>query len=277
MTFHCPPNAHVRRRGLPAAHTVFFLLGALALIPTACGDSPTDPSGGGDPGGGTPYAHDRSAGASAADLLSDADFEHLVVEIQYVEGMAPEQAALDDLADFLGARLTKPGGIEIRVDDQPIGPATGTTYSAADIRALEDEHREVFTSGDTLATYLLVVDGEYEQENVLGIAYYNTSTALFGEKIQDNTGGLNQPTKARVEATVAMHEFGHIMGLVDNGTDMVTPHKDPDPGRGSHCDDDQCLMYYAVRTTGFLSSLIGSEPPSLDQNCLDDLRANGGR
>ncbi|MEX2473170.1 MAG: hypothetical protein WEA34_13365, partial [Gemmatimonadota bacterium] len=254
-----------------------LLLGALALIPSACGDSPTDPGDNGDPNGGTPYAHDRSAGASAADLLSDTDFQHLVVEVQYVEGMAPEQTALDDLADFLEARLTKPGGIEIRVDDQPIGPATGTTYSAADIRALEAEHREIFTSGDTLATYLLVVDGEYEQENVLGIAYYNTSTALFGEKIQDNTGGLGQPSKARVEATVAMHEFGHIMGLVDNGTDMVTEHKDPEPGRGSHCDDDGCLMYYAVRTTDFLSNLLDSAPPPLDQNCVDDLRANGGR
>lgn len=263
-------------RRLPAAHTVLLFLGALALVPTACGDSPTDPSDNGGPNG-TPYTHDRSAGASAADLLSDANFEHLVVEIQYVEGMAPEPAALDDLADFLEARLTKPGGIEIRVDDQPIGPATGTTYSAADIRALEEEHREFFTSGDTLATYLLVVDGQYTQENVLGIAYYNTSTALFGEKIQDNTGGLGQPTKARVEVTVAMHEFGHIMGLVDNGTDMVTAHKDPEPGRGSHCDDEGCLMYYAVRTTDFLSNLLDSAPPPLDQNCIDDLRANGGR
>lgn len=276
MTFDRPSNNDTQRhRRLPAAHTVLLLLGALTLIPTACGDSPTGPSDNGEPDGGTPYAHDRSAGASAADLLSDTDFEHLVVEVQYVEGMAPEQAALDDLAAFLEARLTKPGGIEIRVDDQPIGPATGTTYSAADIRALEDEHREFFTSGDTLATYLLVVDGEYEQENVLGIAYYNTSTALFGEKIQDNTDGLGQPSKQRVEATVAMHEFGHIMGLVNNGSDMQTPHQDEEHGR--HCDDDRCLMYFAVRTTDFLSNLLDSGPPPLDQNCLDDLQANGGR
>lgn len=272
MTHHRPSFTGARRR-LPAAHTVLLLLGALALIPTACGDSPTDPSDNGN--GDTPYAHDRTTGASAADLLSDQDFEHLVVEVQYVEGMAPEAGALDDLAAFLEARLSKPGGIEIRLDDQPIGPGTGTTYSAADIRALEEEHREIFTSGDTLATYLLVVDGQYTQENVLGIAYYNTSTALFGEKIQDNTGGLGQPTKRRVEATVAMHEFGHIMGLVDNGTDMQEPHRDPDNGR--HCDDDRCLMYYAVRTTDFLANLLDSGPPPLDQNCLDDLQANGGR
>ena len=268
-----PLSSASSRRRLPEAHTVLLLLGALALAPTACGDDPTGPTNGG-PDGGAPYTHDASPGASAADFLSDIDFEHLVIQVQYLEGMAPTQSGLDNLTAFLEARLDKPGGVEVHLDASPVGPATGRTYSASDIRALEDEHRTLFTSGDTLAAYLLVVDGQYQQENVLGIAYYNTSTALFGERIQDNTGGINQPPRARVEATVAMHEFGHLLGLVNNGTDMQEPHQDTE--NGNHCDDDQCLMYYAVRTTQFLGSLIGSGSPSLDANCLADLRANGG-
>ncbi len=264
-------SARISRR-LPDAHTILLLLGAVVLAPTACGDDPTGPGGGS--GGGDPYVHDRSAGASAADFLSDTDFDHLVVQVQYVEGMRPTQDGLDEIEAFLEARLDKPGGVEIRVDEDAIGPATGNTYSASDIRSLEEEHRTLYTSGDTLAAYLLVVDGQYQQENVLGIAYYNTSTALFGERIQDNTGGINQPSQARVEATVGMHEFGHLLGLVNNGTDMQDPHQDT--GNGNHCDDDQCLMYYAVRTTQFLGSLIGSPSPELDANCLADLRANGG-
>jgi hypothetical protein len=267
-------SANPVRRRLPEAHTILLLLGAAVLAPTACGDGPTGPSGDGDPDGGSPYTHDASAGSSAADFLSDAAFSHLVVQVQYVEGMAPTSESLDELEAFLEARLDKPGGVELRVDNEAIGPATGNTYSASDIRSLESEHRTLYTSGDTLAAYLLVVDGQYEQENVLGIAYYNTSTALFGEKIRDNTGGLNQPTRARVEATVAMHEFGHLLGLVNNGTDMQEPHQDT--GNGNHCDDDGCLMYYAVRTTAFLGSLIGSDSPELDASCLEDLRANGG-
>lgn len=268
------PSAGTVRRRLPEAHTVLLLLGAAVLAPSACGDGPTGPSGDGDQDGGTPYVHDAAPGSSAADFLSAADFEHLVVQVQYVAGMAPSQEGLDDLRAFLEARLNKPGGVELRVAENAIAPATGNTYSAADIRALEAEHRTVYTSGDTLAAYLLVVDGRYEQENVLGIAYYNTSTALFGERIQDNTGGLSQPSRARVEGVVAMHEFGHLLGLVNNGTDMQEPHQDT--ANGNHCDDDGCLMYYAVRTTAFLGSLLGAAAPELDARCLEDLRANGG-
>jgi hypothetical protein len=257
------PRATLR---LPAA---LALLGALAL---GCSDAPTGPGT-----GGSDYAHDRAVGASAHDLLSADAFVRLVVQVQYVEGAGPTQQGLAHLEAFLNARLNKPGGIEIRRDEDPIGPATGRTYSAADIRALEQEHRTEYTRGDTLAAYLIFVDGEYTQANVLGIAYNNTSTALFGQKIQQNTGGIGQPQRVTVEGTVANHEFGHIMGLVNNGSDMQEPHQDPNPEHGRHCDDSRCLMYYAVRTTDFLANLIGAGPPGLDQNCIDDLRANGGK
>lgn len=261
---------HSHRRTTTRLASALVFLGSLAL---GCSDAPTGPDGTGN--GGDDYAHDRATGASANDLLSGDSYGRLIVQVQYVEGAAPDDQGLEHLEAFLNARLSKPGGVEIRVDGAPIGPGTGTTYSASDIRALEEQHRTEYTRGDTLAAYLIYVDGEYDQQaNVLGIAYNNTSTALFGEKIRQNTGGLGQPTRATVEGTVANHEFGHIMGLVNNGSEMQEPHQDTDNGR--HCDDDRCLMYFSVRTTDFLSNLIGAGPPGLDQNCIDDLRANGG-
>lgn len=264
------------RRRLPSAHTVLFALGALVLAPVACGDDPTGPNGTTDPNGDEPYAHDLAPGASANDLLADDTFEHLVVQIQYMEGAEPTDDGLAHLEQFLGARLNKPGGVEIRKDAAPIASGGGTEYSSADVRALEEEHRTVYTSGDTLATYLIFVDGQFEQENVLGIAYNNTSTAIFGEKIREHTGELGQPRQSMVEGTVANHEFGHIMGLVNNGTDMQQPHQDED--NGHHCDVEGCLMYFSVRTTDFLDNLVGNDaPPELDAQCLDDLEANGGK
>jgi len=262
-----------RRHGrlLPDTHWVLLALGLLFLVPLACSDGPTGP--GGERGS---YTHDRAPGASAADLLSAGTFRHLVVQVQYVEGVEPSTQGLTQLRTFLEARLNKPGGIEIRLDPAPIAPATGGGYSTVAIRALEAKHRTLFTSGDTLAAYLLVVDGTFDgQPTVLGIAYNNTSTALFGAVIRQHTGGPLQPARSTVEATVARHEFGHLMGLVNNGSPMRTPHQDTANGR--HCDDERCLMYFAVRTTGFLGNLMGGAIPSLDQNCLDDLRANGGR
>lgn len=254
---------------LRLALVVAFPFGA-----AACSDGPSGP---GDPGPGdpTPYDHGRVAGASAADFLASGDYDRLVVQVQYVGSFAPTTQGLQHLRDFLAARLNKPVGIQILTPQQiPVTPQA--VYSTADIRAIEATHRTQFTEDRTIAAWFLWVDGEFDQAaNVLGIAYNNTSMAIFAEKIDDNTGGIGQPSKSLVEGTVAIHEFGHVLGLVNNGSPMQTPHQDTSNGR--HCDDPDCLMYYAVRTTDFLGNLIGGTLPTLDQNCLDDLAANGGR
>ena len=55
---------------------------------------------------------------------------------------------------------------------------------------------------------------------------------------------------------------------------MQTEHQDAPNGK--HCDDENCLMYWSVRTLNFIANLTG-DAPELDQNCLDDLQANGGK
>ena len=220
------------------------------------------------------YDHARGPGASSRDLLSADDFDRLVVQVHYVEGFRPSDAGLAMLTDFLTARLNKPAGIDLRIEPA-LQIASQATYTVAEVRALEVQHRTAYTEGTTLAVHLLFLGGEYsEASNVLGIAYNNTSMAVFEEKVQQNSGGALQPAQATVEGVVASHEVGHILGLVNNGSDMQTEHQDEPNGR--HCDDPDCLMYYAVRTTDFMSNLLG-DSPELDANCLDDLAANGGR
>ena len=269
-------GTRVKRPGFPASRTetrrrwlVPLWVVLLALL--GCGDVTDGSNGEPDP---EPYAHDLAPGASAGDFLSSADFDRLVVEVQYVAGFRPTDAALQDLQTFLNARLNKPGGIELRLA-APLRIPTVATYSADDARALERQHRTLYTHGTTIAAYLLLLNGEYAGgANVLGIAYNNTSMALFIEKISQYTGGPLEPSQATVEATVANHEFGHLLGLVNSGSPMQTEHQD-EPN-GQHCDNENCLMHYSVRLTDFISNLLGGMP-QLDQNCLDDLRANGGR
>jgi predicted Zn-dependent protease len=251
----------------------FLVLSGLALSLAACGDDgiTETANGNGEP---EPYAHDLAAGASAADFLSAAEFDRLVVEVQYVAGFRPTDAALEEPEAFLNARLNKPAGVEIRLGAALEIPSQAT-YSAADVRSLEQQHRTVYTEGKTIAAYLLFLDGEYAGgSNVLGIAYNNTSMAVFVERIGDFTGGPVQPSQETVEATVANHEFGHLLGLVNIGSAMQTDHHDE--ANGPHCDNEDCLMHYSVRLTDFISNLTGGIP-SLDQNCIDDLQANGGK
>lgn len=243
------------------------VLTATVTLLSGCGKDVS----GNDPG---TYGHDRAPGASARDFLSAGTFSHLVVEVRYVTGFRPTDAALQNLQAFLNARLNKPGGIEVRLGSALPGPGRAT-WSDSDIRALERQHRTVFTDGTTIAAWLVFLDGEYAASaSVLGIAYNNTSMAVFGEQIMAHTGGALEPTQQVVEVTVANHEFGHLLGLVNNGAAMQAEHQD-EPN-GEHCDNSNCLMHYSVRLSDFVSNLLGGMP-QLDQNCLDDLRANGGK
>lgn len=226
-----------------------------------------------------PYSHTERAGHAANDFLADSNFTELIVEIDYMEGYEPNEEALDSLKTFLEQRLYK-STVTIQ-DPTVIEPGNQENYTAEEIRDLEDQHRDEFTEtteDDRLAAYMIIVDGEYEQSNVLGIAYYNTSNAFFGPAYEQASGGIGQASRFKVEATSFRHEFGHLFGLVNidgSGTDMQNEHQDEN--NGHHCDNEECLMYYAMETTDLFGEFVGEDIPSLDQNCILDLQANGGR
>jgi hypothetical protein len=250
--------------------TLALLTTIVAACSTDAGPTTPNPSDG-QPA--QPYDHARATGASAADLLSADQYDSLVVQVQYVGGHEPTAAGLENLRTFLQARLNKPRGISIEVEAIDVTPKG--TYSVSDVVAIEGQHRTAFTEGRTLAIYFVFLDGAFNDDpNVLGFAYYNTSMAIFQEKIENNTGGPLQPGQSTVEGVVLNHEIGHNLGLVANGSPMQTEHQDEPNGK--HCDDESCLMYYAVRTLDFIATLTG-DAPELDQDCLDDLQANGGR
>jgi len=248
--------------------TIFGTLIILAFILSGCSSS------GGSGGGGSDFSSTQNVGASANGFLASDNFTSLTIEVDYVQGFRPTQSALNNLRSFLQARLNKPGGISITLDDEITSPGN-SPYSAQETFDLEKENRDTYTEGNTLAAYFIVLDGQFEQENVLGFAYFNTSMALLGGTIENNSGGFNQPSRETVETAVLQHEFGHILGLVDNGTPAVQNHVDE--ANGAHCDVESCLMYFAVRTSDFTSNLMGGNVPELDSQCIQDLKANGGK
>jgi len=215
--------------------------------------------------------HNRGVGSSANELLSAAKFKSLKVEIQYMPGFAPDAGALNHLQAFLSANLNKPDGVTIVTKE--ISASTKGTLTANEVHEIEKANRSVFTENNQIAVYILYTNGNYSENNVLGVAYRNTSAALFGKKIRDNTGGLGQVSRTKLEATVLEHEVGHLLGLVDVGTPMQTAHK----ANGNHCNNQNCLMFHAAETTDILGFLLTGNIPSLDANCMADLKANGGR
>ena len=217
--------------------------------------------------------HNKAVGFSANQLLSAGTYKSLKIEVQYMTGYAPDAAALNHLQNVLSNYLNKPSGITIATKE--ISASSSTTLSIDQVRKIEEDNRTVFTTGDQIGVYFLYTNGSFTDDKVLGAAFRNTSMVLFGKKIHDNSGGLGQASRTKLEATVLEHEFGHILGLVDIGSPMQTNHKDA--SHGNHCNNTNCLMYYASETTDILGFLITGNIPSLDANCAADLHANGGK
>ncbi|SMO70243.1 peptidase [Gracilimonas mengyeensis] len=250
---------------------LLLILGGLVFVITACDGDPAS-SGNND----DLYSNTLSPGLSAHSFLSDSTFIELVVEIDYMPGHSPNQEALNNLQTFLEQRLNKQSVTILA--PQEIPAAGNNNYSANDIRSLEEDHRNEFSEDDKLAAYMLITDGYFENNNVLGVAYYNTSTAFFGAAYDDATSGFGAPSDYQIQATSFRHEFGHLFGLVNisnSGTEMQTNHQDAE--HGNHCTNENCLMYYAMERPDLVEQFFGSQVPSLDANCLADLQANGGQ
>lgn len=259
-------------------YTHLFLL-FVAIFGIHCaGDSPTssntNPDDPNNPNPPESYSHTERTGSAAVDFLSDTEFTSLTLEVDYVEGFKPSPQAISALQQFLEARLTKPAGITINLDE-PIPSSGKDTLTVEDVVEMENQYRSTFTNGANLGAYMVITDGIYTSENVLGFAYYNTSVAIMEERIREISGGFGEPSTSVVEESVIKHELGHLLGLVNNGTPAIANHQDEE--HGAHCTNEDCLMYFAVQSAGFMGNLLGSSAPELDANCIQDLQANGGK
>ena len=268
---------HSLQRGLltTAALGLALLLVGCSDSSTPTGpdpDSPDDP--GDDPGPTVQFNSEAAPGDSARSFLSDRRFSVLSLEVDYMKGYKPTSEALDSLKTALDKHLSKSS---IHIPSPTQIPAAGQgPYSTSDVRSLEEQHRDHYTrtESDTLWAHFLVVDGKYSSENVVGIAYYNTSMAFFGQTIAEISSGLAAPSREKVEATVFRHEFGHTLGLVNNGIPAQQNHHDEE--NGAHCTNDQCVTYYAIETTAYFANVFDGTIPAFEQFCTADMDAQDG-
>ena len=220
-----------------------------------------------------PYYHNLDPGSSARDFLSNTVYTSLKIEIQYMPGLKPNPVTIDIFVNMLTARLNKPEGIFIELKE--IDPTLKTIFSINDISGIESLNRTLFTNRDQLGAYISIIDGAYYDGNVLALAYRNTSVCIFGEPLQYFSGGVADDAKTKILAMLFMHEFGHLLGLVDMGTSMVADHKDD--VNGNHCNDYSCLMHHTFEMNTRYAFTNFDDIPSLDINCINDMRANGGK
>jgi hypothetical protein len=212
-----------------------------------------------------------------SDYLSSSKYKSLQIDFCYEQGHPPSPETINNVKSFLQERLNKPSGIQFFL--RAISGSAKAALNIADVADIERKHRSYYSDGSILTAFVYLANSDYSDNQgstkALGIQYNVSSVVLFGKTLQEYSGSLTKPSYSVLETTVLEHEFGHLLGLVDNGSPMVAQHIDGAHGR--HCSNKSCLMYYLAETSDIVSNLLGGSIPVLDNSCINDLRNNGGK
>jgi hypothetical protein len=215
----------------------------------------------------------RPVGASSKEFLSGESFKSLTVEIQYMAGYKPQQETVYNLSRFLNTYLNKPDGIHIIFRE--LNRATEKEISKEDALKIEKENRSQSVSPGRITIYLLFTNGTHPSEKILGMAYQNTSSVIYGKAIRNNSSPKGVLTVPELETTVLLHEVGHLLGL--GNKESISSRNHADRENDFHCDNKLCLMYYGSETTNLPRILKRGYIPVLDKDCENDLLMNGGK
>lgn len=264
-----------------------YLSAVIMFTLAACSSNDNTPV---DPVDDGPVVIDKSAnllatGASANDILSNDNFDRLLIEIAFVQGFRPTTEAMNNFENYLRERTFK---TNIDVEYKSLPETDETELTLQQIAELENENRTAYNDGNTLAIYIFFADAPAEGDDLseglvtLGAVYRNTSMVIYEKTVKTLAGRSLTITNADVETAVLNHEFGHLFGLVNLGTVAVNPHEDSEAM--NHCNVDGCLMRAELEFGDGIMSMLESRAsrgsavvPDIDAECILDLQNNGGR
>lgn len=237
-------------------------LGTLLLLLAACGgDDSTFDSGGVDSGGLD--SGDVDSGPDAGPVPRFEQYirgdraARLVFEVDSFPGNEPSAAVQSDFIASARSIVDKPGGVELVLDG--VLEAHPDPWTIEELRALAEATRDLDVGGDAIGIHILYVDGRFEIDGVLGAAFTDRDLVIFRDRMDQQCDSAGVPLMRdqlceTAEVTILVHEFGHLLGLVNRGLPMVVDHEDPEhPG---HDADPDCVMYFAFEGADAFDSLL---------------------
>ena len=200
--------------------------------------------------------------------LMDDTYTSMVVEIDHAPNHAPEASTVDLLIERLDEVCTKPGGITVDLQETEFDDLA--TWTADDVRRVALETRAAPPQdGDVLRWHILMPEGTYDDESVLGVAVDASTVALFGDAIDEADGLFGRPSVEDVENSVLVHEAGHLLGLVNLVYRSPVDHEDDEhPG---HSNNEESVMYWAIESVDLANFIFGNLPTEFDDDDLADL------
>jgi hypothetical protein len=217
----------------------------------------------------TPLVENHDIPGSLALACLRNDVSSLVIEIDYSADNAPTSESISTLKSRLASVCDKPGGITVS-STATVFPHSGS-WTADDVRASGHETRETgpLTESGVLRWHIIFPAGKYTDESVLGVAVDASTIAIFQDSVDEAEGFLGRPSRDDVEKAVMVHEFGHLLGLVNLVYDSPFSHEDSE--HLGHSDNEDSVMYWAVETIGINQFITGDIPDDFDVDDKADL------
>lgn len=183
----------------------------------------------------------------------------LLVEVRAQDGAGPRSDVVARIATVLGDVSGKP--VAVRAEPLAGGPRP---WTSDELRALADGGLP--QTPERAVLRLLFLQGDFAaNDRAVGVAVRGDVAAVFAQRVDEAAGSFGDP--AAVEDAVAMHEVGHLLGLVD----LVLATGRQDPEHPGHSPNRGSVMYHAVESTLLGTILQGGPPRDFDAADLADL------
>lgn len=149
-------------------------------------------------------------GDGRADYMGDR-YEKILIEVDLSVGLTIHTSTLD----LLKQRIEEITGKETSyiISDRNVTYLRNATDDQ--IADLVEKNRNHKNSKDTATVYLLYLAEYASHPTLLGLTYHEYGVLLFDESLQNFTEA-NPDSLPSYEASTALHEFGHQIGLPHN-------------------------------------------------------------
>ena len=283
-----------------------FAILLAALVLSACGDAlvtsdppgstatpidgtagPSSPDGGTDGNGSdgtggpagtpttavsTPVDDSGRVGANGPAMLRD-DRTRILLEIDIQEGARVDQDAVAHLASIIerytGKDVVETGGNTFTSSERE--------WTTAKLSEAVAANRSTASDSDAVSIHVLYVRGglydDGEETNAIGVAWRASQFAMFPDRWA-GLGGLVGSDEA-IERAVLVHEWGHLLGLVNLTYTSQFDHEDS--AHPHHSNNEDSVMFWQVETD-LIGQLLGSIPDDFDEADRADMQqiAAGG-
>lgn len=203
--------------------------------------------------GGAAAPGGPDAQKTAPQLFSPtSSIKNVVVEVDYGPDAEPYEngtlftANAQRLFRDSGKALTLPTS---RSQMEALSEPTKSSLDVDELLAIASRHRTSKNTPDTATFYVLFVNAKFVddtktvRDDILGVSIGDTGVIAMFKPVIESTKSVLAPNLERfVEQTTLTHEFGHAVGLVNNGAPNIASHHDSE--HGAHCSNNECVMYW---------------------------------